>query len=53
MTYHQFQKVVAAMDSPPEPEEPVVLKTLGESITPMAADHNTKYGVPTLEELGG
>lgn len=52
LTYHQFQTVVSNMDSPPQPEETVIARFLGASHTPVSDDHDAKYGVPTLEELG-
>lgn len=52
MTYHQFQNVVANMEAPPEPEETVTSRMLGGTHTPLSDDHDAKYGVPTLEELG-
>lgn len=52
LTYHQFQTVIANMDPPPKPEETVTAKLLGSSHTPLTEDHDIKYGVPTLEELG-
>lgn len=52
MTYHQFQTIVSSMGPPPEPEETVTPTLLGSSYTPVSDDHDLKYGVPTLEELG-
>lgn len=52
LTYHQFQTVVAGMDSPPLPDPPVTAATIGDAISPISDNHDEKYGVPTLEELG-
>lgn len=40
------------MDPPPQPEETVTPRFLAGSHTPLTDDHDAKYGVPTLEELG-
>ncbi|XP_065087200.1 cryptochrome-1-like [Ochlerotatus camptorhynchus] len=52
LTYHQFQAIVASMDAPPQPEPAITLDTIGNATTPQCDDHDDKYGVPTLEELG-
>lgn len=52
LTYHQFQTVVAGLDSPPLPDPPVTAATVGDAISPISDNHDEKYGVPTLEELG-
>lgn len=52
LTYHQFLAVIACMDAPPLAEPPVTAKTLNGAVTPISEDHDDKYGVPTLEELG-
>ena len=52
LTYHQFQNIVASMDSPELPAPTVTLACLGDAITPLKEDHDDHYGVPTLEELG-
>ncbi|XP_059621504.1 cryptochrome-1-like isoform X2 [Phlebotomus argentipes] len=52
LTYHQFQAIIATVD-PPAPAEPSVTQdTIGKAYTPVSEDHDDKYGVPTLEELG-
>lgn len=40
------------MDVPPHPESTVSLENLWAASTPISDDHDDKYGVPTLEELG-
>uniref|UniRef100_A0A182W183 Photolyase/cryptochrome alpha/beta domain-containing protein n=1 Tax=Anopheles minimus TaxID=112268 RepID=A0A182W183_9DIPT len=52
LTYHQFQAIIASMDAPPQPEASITLDVIGKSATPQYDDHDDKYGVPTLEELG-
>uniref|UniRef100_A0A182T2J5 Photolyase/cryptochrome alpha/beta domain-containing protein n=1 Tax=Anopheles maculatus TaxID=74869 RepID=A0A182T2J5_9DIPT len=52
LTYHQFQAIIASMDAPPQPEASITLDVIGKATTPQYDDHDDKYGVPTLEELG-
>ncbi|KAJ8951857.1 hypothetical protein NQ318_019833 [Aromia moschata] len=52
LTYHQFLAVVACMGPPPQPELPVNATALNGATTPLSDDHDERYGVPTLEELG-
>ncbi|XP_055550388.1 cryptochrome-1-like [Wyeomyia smithii] len=52
LTYHQFQAIFASMDPPPQPEQAITVDTIGNGSTPQCDDHDDKYGVPTLEELG-
>ncbi|XP_065164242.1 cryptochrome-1 [Atheta coriaria] len=52
LTYHQFLAAIACMHPPPQAEQPVTIKTLNGAHTPLTEDHDDKYGVPTLEELG-
>lgn len=40
------------MSLPAKPEERISLDTIREAKTPISLDHDEKYGVPTLEELG-
>lgn len=53
LTYKRFQSVLAKMEAPSEPEETINSEFLVKTKTPIAEDHDDKYGVPTLEELGG
>ncbi|XP_071440353.1 cryptochrome-1-like isoform X2 [Hetaerina americana] len=52
LTYHQFQKVVASMERPECAAPPITAPFVGSAFTPVFDDHDDKYGVPTLEELG-
>lgn len=40
------------MDPPPQAEPTITDETIGNARTPLHEDHDDKYGVPTLEELG-
>lgn len=52
LTYHLFQSIVASID-PPAPAEPTLtMELLANAYTPVLDDHDDKYAVPTLEELG-
>lgn len=52
LTYNQFQAIVASMD-PPIPAMPTLtLEHLKNVYTPISEDHDERYGVPTLLELG-
>lgn len=52
LTYHQFQAIVASMEPPPKPKPAITEEILGNTRTPLTEDHDDRYGVPTLEELG-
>ncbi|CAK1548546.1 unnamed protein product [Leptosia nina] len=52
LTYHQFQALIASMPAPPPAETAVSMKTLNGATTPIFPDHDDRFGVPTLEELG-
>lgn len=52
LTYHQFQAIIASMEPPPPAEATIVAETIGHAYTPVSDDHDERYGVPTLEELG-
>ncbi|XP_026726090.1 cryptochrome-1-like isoform X2 [Trichoplusia ni] len=52
LTYHQFQALIASMPPPPPAEPPISAQSLNGAITPLSDDHDDRFGVPTLEELG-
>ena len=52
LTYKQFQRVIDGMDPPAKPVPTLTLQMLGSALTPLGDDHDEKFGVPTLEELG-
>ena len=40
------------MEPPPKPQPVITHETLGNARTPLTEDHDERYGVPTLLELG-
>ncbi|XP_052808538.1 cryptochrome-1-like isoform X2 [Mya arenaria] len=52
LTFKRFQTVLSRMNPPPKPEDQITLETIGQCQTPLGLDHDDKYGVPSLEELG-
>ncbi|CAG0924482.1 unnamed protein product, partial [Notodromas monacha] len=56
MTYRQFHSVLSQMDPPHPPAGTVTQEYLDrhcpKSVSPIDEDHDDKYGIPTLEELG-
>jgi len=52
LTYKQFQRVIDGMDPPAKPVPTLTLQMLGSALTPVGEDHDEKFGVPSLEELG-
>ncbi|XP_026764725.1 cryptochrome-1-like [Galleria mellonella] len=52
LTYHQFQALIASMPPPPPAEAAITAQMLNGATTPVADDHDDRFGVPTLEELG-
>nr|AJY53622.1 cryptochrome 2 [Nilaparvata lugens] len=52
LTYRKFQTVVASLDEPPKAEPTVTAKVVATAVTPINEDHDDKFGVPSLEELG-
>jgi cryptochrome len=52
LTYHQFQAIIASMEPPPKPQATITEDILGNARTPLTEDHDERYGVPTLDELG-
>jgi len=52
LTYNQFQAIIASMEPPPAAQPTITQETLDNIYTPFVDDHDDKFGVPTLEELG-
>jgi len=52
LTYKQFQRIIDSMDPPAKPVPTLIPQMLGSAVTPVEEDHDEKFGVPTLEELG-
>ena len=40
------------MELPPKPVPTLTMQMLGSSVTPLQDDHDEKFAVPSLEELG-
>lgn len=52
LTYKQFQRIIEGMELPPKPVPTLTMQMLGSSVTPLQDDHDEKFAVPSLEELG-
>uniref|UniRef100_A0A8C5GN21 Cryptochrome-1-like n=1 Tax=Gouania willdenowi TaxID=441366 RepID=A0A8C5GN21_GOUWI len=52
LTYKRFQTLISRLDPPELPVETLTDSQIGRCITPVSEDHEDKYGVPSLEELG-
>ncbi|CAI9734178.1 Hypothetical predicted protein [Octopus vulgaris] len=52
LTYNKFQKILENMKMPPKPLDIITANDWGNCQTPLSSDHDDKYGVPTLEDLG-
>ena len=52
LTYKKFQRIIDGMDPPAKPVPTLTPQMLGSALTPVEEDHDEKFGVPTLEELG-
>lgn len=52
LTYHKFLAIIACMGPPLQAQPAIILEMLDGVYTPISEDHDEKYGVPTLEELG-
>ncbi|XP_034541453.1 cryptochrome-1b [Notolabrus celidotus] len=52
VTYKRFQALINRMDPVEPPAETITLDTIRNCATPISHNHNDKFGVPTLEELG-
>lgn len=52
LTYNQFQCIIESMDSPPVAEMEIPAELLEHATTPLTDDHDDRFGVPTLDELG-
>lgn len=51
-TYNQFQGIIESMDPPPQAVPAVAPETVESSTTPTSDDHDDRFGVPSLDELG-
>ncbi|XP_036375797.1 cryptochrome-1b isoform X2 [Megalops cyprinoides] len=52
LTYKRFQAVISRMGSVETPAEAITAEVMGNCTTPIGDDHDEKFGVPSLEELG-
>uniref|UniRef100_UPI00358F2057 cryptochrome-1-like isoform X1 n=1 Tax=Myxine glutinosa TaxID=7769 RepID=UPI00358F2057 len=52
LTYKRFQALVSRMDPLEKPVDTLSPKVMGACRTPLWDDHDERYGVPSLEELG-
>ncbi|XP_072910132.1 cryptochrome-1-like [Hemitrygon akajei] len=52
LTYKRFQTLISQIDPPEAPVETIDQGTIGKCTILVLDEHNEKYGVPSLEELG-
>ena len=52
LTFKQFMKVMSEMEPPPKPAKTLDSKAVGKADTPIADDHEQKFGIPALVDLG-
>uniref|UniRef100_A0A8C8DLK2 Cryptochrome-1 n=1 Tax=Oryzias sinensis TaxID=183150 RepID=A0A8C8DLK2_9TELE len=52
LTYKRFQTLISRMDPVEMPVEAITAEVMGKCTTPLSDDHDEKFGVPSLEELG-
>uniref|UniRef100_A0A3P9IN33 Cryptochrome-1 n=1 Tax=Oryzias latipes TaxID=8090 RepID=A0A3P9IN33_ORYLA len=52
LTYKRFQALINRMDAVELPAERITLETMQSCVTPVSENHDDKFGVPSLEELG-
>ena len=51
-SFPHFQSVVASLDPPLAPKPRITLHHIDKAVSPIGEDHDIKYGIPTLDELG-
>lgn len=52
LTYKRFQTLISRMEPVEGPADCITAEIMGKCSTPLSDDHDDKYGVPSLEELG-
>uniref|UniRef100_A0A8C2GF76 Cryptochrome-1 n=1 Tax=Cyprinus carpio TaxID=7962 RepID=A0A8C2GF76_CYPCA len=52
LTYKRFQTLISRMEAVETPAETITAEVMGPCTTPVSEDHDEKFGVPSLEELG-
>lgn len=52
LTYNQFQRIIETMGPPSKAEINIPSELLRTVNTPIGDDHDERFGVPTLNQLG-
>ncbi len=52
LNYSHFQNVISSLGPPPAPKPTITLQIVNKAYTPVSDEHDMKYGIPTLAELG-
>lgn len=52
LTYKRFQTLISRMEAVEVPADCITAEVMGKCTTPLSDDHDDKFGVPSLEELG-
>lgn len=52
LTYKCFQTIISRMDTVEIPAETITAEILSKCIMPIGDNHDERFGVPSLEELG-
>ncbi|CAL8242461.1 unnamed protein product [Merluccius merluccius] len=52
LTYKRFQTLISRMEPVEVPAESITAEVMWKCTTPLSDDHDDKFGVPSLEELG-
>ncbi|RXG60369.1 Cryptochrome-2 [Armadillidium vulgare] len=52
LTYKSFQNILSQIGPPPLPDPAITPEEINGGVSPISEDHDDKYGVPTLEDLG-
>ena len=52
LTFQRFHSILAELDPPARPQDPITTVTIDSAKTPTTEKHDAEYGVPTLEQLG-
>ncbi|KAM8979096.1 cryptochrome-1 isoform 2-T2 [Sarcophilus harrisii] len=52
LTYKRFQTLISKMEPLATPVETITPEVMLKCVTPLSDEHDEKYGVPSLEELG-
>lgn len=52
LTYKRYQTLISRMEPLEMPVETITPEVMKKCTTPVSDDHDEKYGVPSLEELG-